>query len=148
MMILGTVMRNWKQIIFRKFPHVHTTQVNVSLYYNQWEKASLFISDNIYNENLIIIYICTIEDDINQATFFDTNTIVKSVGCQGITCVSTPNDYGVSNYVLSNSKDQSMRLCDLRSMNRVNELTSTWVKLRLESVIFIWRNWIYKNIWY
>ena len=49
---------------------------------------------------------------------------------QGITCVSTPNDFGSSKYVLSNSKDQSMKLWDLRSMNSVSELSSARGNLR------------------
>ena len=49
---------------------------------------------------------------------------------QGVTCVSTPNDYGTSKYVLSNSKDQSMKLWDLRKMNTTTELNSARKNLR------------------
>mmetsp|Transcript_60310 Transcript_60310/g.54317 ORF Transcript_60310/g.54317 Transcript_60310/m.54317 type:complete len:667 (+) Transcript_60310:63-2063(+) len=101
------------------------------------------------------------EDDINQATFLDSNIIIsgsddallrvwdarlknKCIGgfvghYQGITCVSTPNDYGSSNYVLSNSKDQSMKLWDLRCMNNCNELTSTRAQLQPSTGSFDYR---------
>eukprot|EP01083_Nonionella_stella_P255464 876806_1 len=101
------------------------------------------------------------DDDINQATFLDTNIIIsgsddallrvwdsrqknKCVGgfvghYQGITCVSTPNDYGSSNYVLSNSKDQSMKLWDLRAMNTLTELTSTRAQLQPQTGSFDYR---------
>jgi len=101
------------------------------------------------------------DDDVNQATFLDSNIIIsgsddallrvwdtrqkaKCVGgfvghYQGITCVSTPNDYGSSNYVLSNSKDQSMKLWDLRAMNSLSELSSTRASLQPSTGSFDYR---------
>lgn len=101
------------------------------------------------------------DDDINQATFLDANIIIsgsddallkvwdvrqkeKCVGgfvghYQGITCVSTPNDYGSSHYVLSNSKDQSMKLWDLRVMNTSSECNQTRDSLQPSTGSFDYR---------
>ena len=100
-------------------------------------------------------------DDINQSTFLNNNIIVsgsddsllrvwdirinnnynKCVGgfighYQGITCVSTPNNNNnniSSNYILSNSKDQSMKLWDLRLMNTKSDLNKTKKELQMWS---------------
>ena len=58
---------------------------------------------------------------------------------QGITCVSTPNDFGTSKYVLSNSKDQKMKLWDLRIMNTTTELDDTRAQLRESTNQFDYR---------
>jgi len=58
---------------------------------------------------------------------------------QGITCVSTPNDFGSSKYVLSNSKDQKMKLWDLRVMNTLTELDDTRAGLEDSTAQFDYR---------
>ncbi len=86
--------------------------------------------NNKYYKNLININLNWNQWQSDKGLWEYKNKNNKCVGgfvghYQCITCVSTPNDYGSSNYVLSNSKDQSMKLWDLRAMNTLTELTST-----------------------